>query len=169
MAVMRINRCILLPALILGAFSSLAIAAKPLTGAEREQFKSRVYKLWTAWDSLDPAKVADFYSKDPDNVYFDISPLKFRGWAQYAEVSGQSLAGMSHAKWSPNGDDFQVIREGNLAITTMTFNVLFTSKAGATSRAQVRDTDVWELQGGKWLIIHEHVSVPANGLPSEKR
>jgi len=160
-----------LPVLILtlGAFSSLAVAAKPLTGAAREQFKARAYALWTAWDSLDPAKVADFYSKDPDNVYFDISPLKFRGWAQYAQVSGQSLAGMSRAKWSPDGDDFQVIRKGNLAVTTMTFNVEFTSKSGGTSHALVRDTDVWELEGGKWLIVHEHVSVPSNELPSQKR
>jgi ketosteroid isomerase-like protein len=152
--------------LSLSALSSLATAAKPLTGSEREEFKARVYKLWTRWDALDPSKVAEFYSKDPNNVYFDISPLKFQGWAQYAEVAGKSLVEMSAAKWSPNGDDFQVIREGHLAVTTLTFNVVFTNKSGAASRAQVRDTDVWEKQGEKWLIIHEHVSVPQNGFPA---
>jgi ketosteroid isomerase-like protein len=141
--------------------SSTARAAEKLSPAEREEFKSMAYKLWTGWDSLDPSKVASFYSKDPNNVYFDISPLKFKGWAEYAEVAGKSLAGAHGAKWSPNGDDFNVIKSGNLAVTTLTMNLLFTDKAGVTSKMQVRVTDVWEKQGGKWLIVHEHVSVPS--------
>ena len=72
---------------------STASAADKLSSTEKEQFKSLAYKLWTGWDSLDPSKVADFYSKDPNNVYFDISPLKFKGWSEYAEVAGKSLAG----------------------------------------------------------------------------
>lgn len=143
------------------ALSSSARAADKLSRAEREEFKSMAYKLWTGWDSLDPSKVASFYSKDPDNVYFDISPLKFKGWAEYAEIAGKSLAGAHGAKWSPNGDDFNVIKSGDLAVTTLTMNLLFTDKAGVTSKMQVRDTDVWEKQGGKWLIVHEHVSVPS--------
>lgn len=141
--------------------SLTARAADKLSPAEREQFKSLDYKLWTGWDSLDPSKVADFYSKDPDNVYFDVSPLKFKGWSQYAEEAGKSLAG-ARAKWSPNGDDFNVIKSGNLAVTTLTMNLLFTNKSGATSKMQMRATDVWEKQGGKWLVVHEHVSVPTH-------
>jgi ketosteroid isomerase-like protein len=141
------------------AVHSTARAADQLSPAEREQFKSLAYKLWTGWDSLDPSKVADFYSKDPNNVYFDISPLKFKGWSEYAEVAGKSLGG---AKWSPNGDDFNVIKSGDLAVTTLTMNLLFTGKNGATSKMQVRSTDVWEKEGGKWLIVHEHVSVPTH-------
>jgi ketosteroid isomerase-like protein len=143
------------------ALSSTARAADKLSTAQREEFKSLAYKLWTGWDSLDPSKVADFYSKDPNNVYFDISPLKFKGWSEYAEVAGKSLAGAGGAKWSPNGDDFNVIKSGNLAVTTLTMNLLFTNKSGVTTKMQVRDTDVWEKQGNKWLIVHEHVSVPS--------
>lgn len=143
------------------ALSSTASAADKLSAAEREEFKLMAYRLWTGWDSLDPSKVASFYSKDPNNVYFDISPLKFKGWAEYADVAGKSLAGAQGAKWSPNGDDFNVIKNGNLAVTTLTMNLLFTDKAGVTSKMQVRDTDVWEKQAGKWLIVHEHVSVPS--------
>jgi ketosteroid isomerase-like protein len=145
------------------ALNSTASAADKLSSTEKEQFKSLAYKLWTGWDSLDPSKVADFYSKDPNNVYFDISPLKFKGWSEYAEVAGKSLAGAGGAKWSPNGDDFSVIKSGDLAVTTLTMNLLFTNKSGVTTKMQVRDTDVWELQGNKWLIVHEHVSVPGGG------
>lgn len=137
-----------------------ARGADKLSPAEREEFKSRAYKLWTGWDSLDPSKVAEFYSKDPNNVYFDISPLKFKGWAEYADIAGKNLAGARGAKWSPNGDDFTVIKSGDLAVTTLTMNLLFTGKDGVTAKMHVRDTDVWEKQGGNWLIVHEHVSVP---------
>jgi len=150
-----------LPVVGLLTLSSTARAVDKLSPAEREQFKSMAYKLWTGWDSLDPSKVASFYSKDPNNVYFDISPLKFKGWAEYAEVAGKSLAGARGAKWAPNGDDFNVIKSGNLAVTTLTMNLLFTDKAGVTTKMQVRDTDVWEKEGSNWLIVHEHVSVPS--------
>lgn len=42
-------------------------------------------------------------------------------------------------------------------------NLLFTNKNGITSKMQVRDTDVWEKQGGQWMVVHEHVSVPSGG------
>jgi ketosteroid isomerase-like protein len=145
------------------AANPAAQAADKVSPAEREEFKTMAYKLWTGWDSLDPSKVAGFYSKDPNNVYFDISPLKFKGWSEYAEVAGKNLAGAQGAKWSPNGDDFNLIKSGDLAVTSLTMNVLFTNKTGVSTKMQVRDTDVWEKQGGKWLIIHEHVSVPSGG------
>jgi ketosteroid isomerase-like protein len=146
---------------------SPARAADRLSPAERQEFKALAYKLWTGWDSLDPAKVASFYSKDPNNVYFDITPLKFTGWQEYATEAGKNLQGAGGAKWSPNGEDFKVIRSGDLAVTTLTMNVLFTNKSGVTTKMQVRDTDVWEKQGGKWLIVHEHVSVPSGGAALE--
>jgi len=156
---------------ILFVLHPMARGADKISPAERAEFKARAYRLWTAWDSLDPSKVADFYSKDPGNVYFDITPLKFTGWKEYAEEAGKNLAGAGGAKWSPNGDDFKVIKSGDLAVTTLTMNLLFTNKNGVASKMQVRDTDVWEKQGGKWLIVHEHVSVPAGGqtLTQSKR
>lgn len=157
MRLITITLCLL----SLFALHPFARGADKMSPAERTQFKAMAYRLWTAWDSLDPSKVAEFYSKDPGNVYFDITPLKFTGWKQYAEEAGKNLAGAGGAKWSPNGDDFKVIKSGNLAVTTLTMNLVFTNKNGATSKMQVRDTDVWEKQSGKWLIVHEHVSVPA--------
>jgi ketosteroid isomerase-like protein len=143
----------------------LVQAAKPPSAAETEELRTVVYKMWTGWDSLDPAKVAEFYSKDPNDVFFDISPLKFQGWSAYADGAAKALVNMASAKWEPTGD-FKVIKEGNLAVTTLTMNVVFTSKNGASNRAAVRDTGVWEKQGGKWIMRHQHTSmVSGAGLP----
>jgi hypothetical protein len=132
---------LLVPLLIVWFSSGSLAAADKVSPAEREQFKSIVYKLWTGWDSLNPSNMAEFYSKDSNNVYYDISPLKYSGWAQYAEMAGKSLAGAT-AKWSPNGDDFNVIKSGNLVVTTLTMNVQFTPKGGQASTMHVRCTDV---------------------------
>jgi ketosteroid isomerase-like protein len=35
-----------------------------------------------------------------------------------------------------------------------------TGKDGKTSPLNGRHTAVWEKIGGKWLIVHDHVSVP---------
>ena len=137
-------------------------AAKPATAAEVEELRKVVYDMWTAWDSVDPAKVAQYYSQDPANVFYDVSPLKFQGWKEYAEIAAKMLAGTASAKWSPTGD-FKVIKEGGLAVTTLTMNVVFTRKDGNAGRAQVRDTGVWEKQGGKWVMLHQHTSIPSAG------
>lgn len=158
---MKPMRPFLLATVIL-MFGPLAQAAKPPTAAEIEELRTVVYKMWTAWDSLDPSKVAEFYSKDPNNVFFDISPLKFQGWSAYADGAAKALVNMASAKWEPTGD-FKVIKEGNLAVTTLTMNVVFTSKSGTANRSSVRDTGVWEKQGGKWVMLHQHASIPSGG------
>jgi ketosteroid isomerase-like protein len=33
-------------------------------------------------------------------------------------------------------------------------------KDGKGLEADTRQTAIWEKRGGKWLIVHEHVSVP---------
>jgi ketosteroid isomerase-like protein len=33
-------------------------------------------------------------------------------------------------------------------------------KDGKTEEIDARHTAIWEKRGGKWLIVHEHVSVP---------
>jgi len=35
-----------------------------------------------------------------------------------------------------------------------------TQKSGKVDMGNMRWTVVWENQGGKWLIVHEHVSEP---------
>jgi ketosteroid isomerase-like protein len=122
-------------------------------------FHARMEQLLEAWATLDPANAAKFYAPDSDNVYFDLAPLKYNGWKAYAEGSKELLAGFSSAKFTL-GDDVAVHRHGTLTWTTATWTLDAVTKAGEKQTLLGRVTDIWEMRGTRWLIVHEHFSVP---------
>jgi ketosteroid isomerase-like protein len=154
--------------LLLGAFGPAAQALPATSPAEVAEFKAREVKLWDAWNArLRPADAAPFYSKDPNNIYFDLSPLKFTGWAEYERVATQALAGGGHATTRIN-DDFTVIKSGAIVITAFTFHADFAGNNQVKNGFDGRETDVWTQEGGKWVIIHQHMStaLPPMAPPS---
>jgi ketosteroid isomerase-like protein len=57
-------------------------------------------------------------------------------------------------------DDLKVNRRGNVAWTTVTGHLSAKMKDGKAMELDIRHTAIWEKRGGKWLIVHEHVSAP---------
>lgn len=144
--------------LLLAAVGTAQAAVPAATPAEVAKFKALEVKLWDAWNAhLRPADAAPFYSKNPSNIYFDLSPLKFTGWAEYERVASQALAGGGHAETKIN-DDFTVIKSGSVVITAFTFHADFTGNDNVKGGFDGRETDVWTQEGGKWVIIHQHMS-----------
>ena len=39
-----------------------------------------------AVDTLDMANAAPFHAKEPEDVFYDIAPLKYKGWSEFAEA-----------------------------------------------------------------------------------
>jgi len=160
-------RHLLLAAGLLTAAASLAtpaFALDPVTPKDKAFFISLENKLWTAWNArLKPSDAAPFYSKDPGNLYFDLSPLKFTGWAEYERTASQALAGGGHAETHINDQDFTVIKQGDLVVTAFTFDVKFEGPQGTPSSFTGRETDVWTKEGGHWVIVHQHMSTPMGG------
>ncbi|HVW67348.1 MAG TPA: nuclear transport factor 2 family protein [Steroidobacteraceae bacterium] len=151
------NRLLTASCLLLAAVGPAA-ALPAATPAEVAEFKTLETKLWEAWNErLRPADAAPFYSKDPRNIYFDLSPLKFTGWAEYERVATQALAGGGHAETKIN-DDFTVIKSGAIVITAFTFHADFMGSNKVKNGFDGRETDVWTKEHGKWMIIHQHMS-----------
>lgn len=132
----------------------------PSIAAQSAPDKALMQQILDAWGTLDPGKSQVYYSKNPDNVYFDIAPLKYNGWSEYEKGVKELFAGFNSLKMTVN-DDAKVHHKGNQAWGTATFHMEAALKDGAKQSADGRWTAVWEKQGGKWLIIHEHVSLPA--------
>src|SRR5690349_18258952 len=55
--------------------------------------RAYLQKIWDAWSTLDPANAAPYYSKDPQNVFYDLTPMKYTGWAAYEQGVKAVLAG----------------------------------------------------------------------------
>ena len=135
------------------------ISAKEMTaGKAAAPDKAHLQKIWDGWATLDPTNVAQFYASGP-HTFFDIAPLKYSSWDEYQKGVRQVLADFQSAKFTVN--DAELHPAGNYVWGTATIKEEMTHKNGKVDTGNFRWTVVFAKQGGKWLVVHEHVSVPA--------
>jgi ketosteroid isomerase-like protein len=131
-----------------------------LVSAQKSAAPDRAYmqQIWNGWSTLNPDNVAMFYAPGP-HTFFDIAPLKYASWDEYEKGVRQELADYTSAKFTVN-DDAALHAEGSSAWGTATVNFEMTHKNGKVDTGNMRWTVIFAKQGGKWRIVHEHVSVP---------
>ena len=142
--------------------SSLTLAQRkkaPAKAAGGGPDKAHLQKIWDAWSTLDPANAAQFYASGP-HVFFDIAPLKYGSWDEYQKGVVAVLADFKTAKMTVN-DDAEIHGAGPIYWATATVKEDATMKSGKREMGNFRWTVVFEKENGKWLIAHEHISVPA--------
>jgi len=146
----------------------LVLLAGPSFAASRahDDLRDTIQKIARAWESMDVRQVAPYYAGDPGLAFFDVAPLKYSGWEAYR-------AGVQKFVFEPNrslklalNDDLAIHPRGDFAWATVTFRADLESKTGERSRLDGRWTMLLERREGRWLVVHEHVSVPLAGPPS---
>jgi ketosteroid isomerase-like protein len=136
-----------------------ASPAPKLAGGDAE-FKGLIREYYEAWSSANPDKPAPLYTKDEELVFLDVVPMKYNGWDEYkVGVQKYLFDGMASGSLTPK-DDLKVTRHGTIAWTSVTAHFSAKMKDGKAMELDVRHTAIWEKRGGKWLIVHEHVSAP---------
>jgi ketosteroid isomerase-like protein len=123
------------------------------------EIKLLMEKVNAAWMTLDASKAAPYYAKDADLAFFDVAPLKYKGWQEYGEGSQRTIADWKSVKLTL-GPDFKAYKNGNVAWATFTMVFEIEPKSDDTVKATARGTDIFEKRGDRWVIIHEHISVP---------
>jgi len=144
---------------------SLSILAAPRKSAKKSApgpgpDQAHMQKIWNGWNTLDPANVAQFYAQGP-HTFYDIAPLKYNSWDEYAKGVVKELAAYKSASFTLN-DDAQVHPAGEYFWATATVKEDAMLKSGKREMATFRWTVIFEKQEGKWLIVHEHVSEPVH-------
>jgi ketosteroid isomerase-like protein len=140
---------------LLVAISGLAIRVRSESaGVDRAYLQS----VWTGWEALDVAKQGRFYASGP-RVYFDETPLKYNSWDEYKTGVGKILTEIQSAKFTVN-NDVQIHPAKNIVWATATVDQDALLKDGKRDVTTFRWTVVFEKIGGKWLIVHEHISRP---------
>jgi len=86
-------------ALALPAQSQPRPDQKQLPGSNAE-IRATLEKLYAAWSDLDPVKAASFYAKDADLTFFDVAPMKYNAWAEYAAGVPQAFAAYRSGKFT---------------------------------------------------------------------
>ena len=153
--------------LLAGATGAAAQAEKkaaPARAAAKPAYDFQVLmqKIFKAWSSTDPSGVAQYYAQGPGHVYYDIAPLKYNGWQEYAEGYKKLIADYSSVKFTLD-PDARAHQRGNMAWATATWKGKLLKKDGTKETLEGRWTAVFEKRGDNWIIVHDHFSLP---LPS---
>jgi ketosteroid isomerase-like protein len=156
---MKRNSFVLLVCLALAATS---LAATKKAGEKKISApmpdKAYLQKIWDGWSTLDPANVAQYYAPGA-HVFFDIASLKYGSWEEYQKTVTQVLADYKTGSLTVD-DDAELHPAGNYVWGTATIKEEMIHKSGKIDMGTLRWTFVFEKLDGKWLIVHEHVSVP---------
>jgi ketosteroid isomerase-like protein len=120
--------------------------------------KAYLQKVWDGWEKLDPAKQAQFYAKGP-HMFFDVAPLKYSSWSDYQAGVAKELADYKSATFTVNNDAEIHSCGADCTWAAATVKQDATMKSGRRDVATFRWTVIFQQQQGKWLIVHEHVSI----------
>ena len=69
--------------------------------AQQDDFKSLIDRYYAAWNTGNPDNAAPLYAQVKDLVFYDLTPLKYTGCAEYDAGVRQVLASFASAKFTP--------------------------------------------------------------------
>ena len=116
-------------------------------------------KILDAWNTLNPENAEKYYATNGDRLFFDVAPLKYNNWGEYKKGVVEVLKGFKTLKLTVN-DDAQFHRVGDTVWVAATGKLEDETTTGKHEMSSFRWTVVFQNIGGKWLIVHEHVSEP---------
>lgn len=142
-------------------------------GIRQEQNESTAVERFAAdlADSIrsgDLDRIMSHYEKSNTLVVFDASrPYEHHGWDAYRK-SWQAFFADARNVDRMDLSDVRAHASGDLGYFSARWHAVITLQDGNRMVQDGRLTDILQKQGDKWLIIHEHSSVPA-GLPPGDR
>ena len=153
--ILTVSLCLLALTLSAAAQAKKSPMKKAVGPAPDEAY---LQKIWDGWSTLDPANVAKYYDQG-QHTFFDIAPLKYNSWDEYAKGVQSLATGYKSAKFTLN-DDVDIHPHGDLVWVTATLKDEMTTKAGKVEMGNFRWTAIFENEDGQWRIVHDHTSQP---------
>jgi len=155
--------CLFFGCLLLVSSSALAQGKAPKASAKTDEAKIKtLYEDYLkAFNAKDVNGVMACYSPKDLYVFDAIPPRAYPSWDAYKkDWEGLFAAFPGAVHYSMSEVSITVV--GPLAYAHNIQTGYFTDKNGSHLDAVVRVTDVLRKIDGKWLIVHEHVSVPVD-------
>ena len=150
------STCATLFALSIIAFGAPARAEVPT------EIRALEERFVAAFKAKDVDAIMKVYAPDQTMVVFDvIPPRQYVGAASYRK-DWEKFFGSFDGPLTVELTDLDGVADRNLAYSHSIQRVAGTDKQGKKLDLTVRVTDVYKKVRGRWLIIHEHVSVPVD-------
>ncbi len=137
---------------------SLSINANAAGSAKDEAAIKAVENKIIAATSTD--EVMKYYDTNDIDLFDFSGPLQYQG---ATAVHGDLDGFFNNAKDAKgNFVEMVVVTDGKLGMVRSIQHFTWTDKDGKAQEATLRVTDVFHKVGGKWKVIHSHVSVPVD-------
>lgn len=125
---------------------------------------SKVFSLWLAGDT---AALSPYYDHAPTDTFFSLLPLQYQGWDEYKNAPQRQFTMFRSFEGHLNSDA-TVLVSGATAWGTATWKGFGRLANGNGAELEGRWTVIWQKKDGRWLIVHDHFSVPWT-VPDERR
>ena len=149
--------------LLLAVASSVSFALTSVRAANDEkEIRAMIDRYEIAFQAKDVATVMTFYAPGDRVVAFDIvPPLAKTGHEAYRKNFEDFFAGYE-GPLQTEIRDMKVMVSGDVGFLTCLERISGVLKGGQKSDLWCRVTSGLNKIGGKWLIVHDHVSVPVD-------
>jgi ketosteroid isomerase-like protein len=118
-----------------------------------------IFAAMKNWSELRADANQAYYTSSDQAVFFDFTPMQYVGWETYSTEIKKIQGSIKQFKITLN-DDLAVRVLGRMACAHGTWKMDFVFTDGSRRHLEGRLTEVLEKQKGKWIIVHEHASVP---------
>jgi uncharacterized protein (TIGR02246 family) len=145
-------------------FLALSIIAcgSPARADDRADIRALEERFVAAFKAKDPDAIMKVYAPGQTLLVFDVvPPRQYVGAAAYRK-DWQTFFDSFNGPITVELTDLDIAADRNLAYSHSIQHVAGTDKQGKKIDLTVRVTDVYKKAQGRWLIIHEHVSVPVD-------
>ncbi len=117
----------------------------------------------TALKAKDVEAIMKAYAPGAELVVFDVvPPPQYVGFDAYKKDWQDLFAAFPGPVDKFEVQDLSIVTDGKLGYSHSIQPAIFTAKDGSKFSLTVRVTDCYRKIDGKWLITHEHVSVPVD-------
>jgi uncharacterized protein (TIGR02246 family) len=130
---------------------------------DKAQIQALEQQLAAALAAKDLDKIMQFYAPGEDLFVFDvIPPRQYVGAAAWRKDFQDFFATAATGPMTNEISDLDVMTDGKLGFAHYASHVTSSDKDGKKFEMVMRTTDVLKKIKGKWLIVHEHNSVPVD-------
>jgi len=131
-------------------------------GNDQAEIKALEDRFVTAVNAKDVDAIMKVYVGDESLFVFDVIPPRQYVGAKAYRKDWEDFLGTFQGAVKFELSDLKVASDGNVAYGHSIQRVSGTDKKGKKVDVTVRVTDVYRKIKGKWLIVHEHASVPVD-------
>lgn len=134
--------------------------------ADAKRSQAEIHELLGKWEKAFRARDVDgvmtMYASGDALVAYDVSPpLQYKGKDPYRK-SYENFFAAYEGFLDLEMRDVRLLVDGNLAVFNALERISGTVKGGQKASIWVRDTSTFRRIDGRWLDVHDHLSVPVD-------